>query len=201
MNKNNKRQILLINCSPRKNGQTSKLLKAVGKGACKAGMDVIEFLADEKNIRPCLGCETCVDGKPCVINDDMKKLQALLKESDAIVFGTPVYWHGMTAQAKTILDRMHACKSGDIKAKLGGIVVAADSSGVVSTMKDLTYAYAIMGVIVVDCIGNYAPFIEGGKAEEAAEAMGKKIAEIDKKYGENLPDVKIQHIVFGTHTK
>lgn len=193
--------MLVVNCSPRENGQTAKLLEAVGRGAEKGGMRIEEFRVEGRSIHPCRGCGVCETNDVCVIGDDMEELYQLLKIADAVVFGTPVYWFGMTAQAKIVLDRMHACKTKDIKAKVGGIIVAADSSGVIDTIKDLLMAFATMGIIVVDSIGNYAPVPEAGKALQASEKLGEKIAEILEVYGDTLPDVRIQHIVFGTHTK
>lgn len=196
-----KRQLLIINCSPRENGQTAKLLDAVRQGAMEGGMHVENYWIEDKDIHACKGCGACEKGASCVIKDEMHTLYQLLRTSDAVVFGTPVYWFGMTAQAKTVLDRMHACKESDIKAKIGGIIVAADSSGVIDTIKQLLFAYATMGIIAADCIGSYAPVLDGGKALDAADKMGRKIAGILEQYGDGLPDVRVQHIVFGTHTK
>ena len=59
------------------------------------------------NIQPCIDCRKCADGMfECSIKDDMTKLYAKLDATDVLVFGTPLYWYGPSAQMKLVMDRL-----------------------------------------------------------------------------------------------
>ncbi len=93
-------KILAISCSPRKNGNTVAMLEEVLHGARGKNAETELFSVSGKNLQPCDGCWTCTSSGECHINDDMKDLHDRMVEADGIVFGTPVYFYGMTAQAK-----------------------------------------------------------------------------------------------------
>jgi multimeric flavodoxin WrbA len=101
-------KLLAINGSPRKKlSNTDRMLKPFMEGAKEAGADVDQIYLQGMNIKPCIGCFNCwlkTPGK-CLQEDDMKGLLDLLREADVIVFATPLYVCGMTAQMKTMLDR------------------------------------------------------------------------------------------------
>jgi multimeric flavodoxin WrbA len=97
--------VLGIVGSPRKKGNTSLLVSEVLRGARASGMRAeIVYLADQV-IEECDGCHRCWEGATCPKTDDMLRLYSYVTESDAIVFGTPVYWYGPTALMKLFLDR------------------------------------------------------------------------------------------------
>ena len=91
--------------SPRKKGNTAFLVREVLRGVRASGMDTeIVYLADLV-IGECDGCHACWEGSPCTKKDGMQALYPVIAESEAIVFGTPVYWFGPTALMKLFLDR------------------------------------------------------------------------------------------------
>lgn len=96
--------------SPRRNGNSDTLVKNFIKGLRASGnSEIQEFYANELNIKPCQGCLTC--NKPpyeCAIEDDMQEIYSAFIDADVVVFATPMYWGYMTAQLKTVLDRMEA---------------------------------------------------------------------------------------------
>ena len=98
-------KILGLSCSPRKTGNTVILLEEVLKGAQHEGSEIELFSVSGKEIRPCDGCWSCATKGRCHIKDDMQTLYDKLAEADGIIFGTPIYYYGMTAQAKAIMDR------------------------------------------------------------------------------------------------
>jgi len=99
------KRILAVVGSPRKNGNTHVLVSKIAEGAASAGATVEELLLGELAISECDGCHACWKGRQCSKDDDMRPLYSRIAESDAIVFGTPVYWYGPTALMKGFIDR------------------------------------------------------------------------------------------------
>ncbi len=91
--------------SPRTTGNVALLLDAALKGAAAAGADTEKFVLDQMNIRPCTGCGSCSKTGECVIRDDMDQIYAAYEKADEIILATPVYFGGVTAQAKAMFDR------------------------------------------------------------------------------------------------
>jgi multimeric flavodoxin WrbA len=86
-----------------------------------------------KRIDFCSHCDYCLKNKQCAVKDDMQELYGLLKEADGVIFATPVYNGGVSAQTKAIMDRCRALSAADIhffKGKVGmGIAAGGDRMG------------------------------------------------------------------------
>ena len=108
-------RIVILNGSPRKNGNTQELIKAFTKGAEEAGNTVTEFFLNGMNIRGCLGCFG--GGKnpdsPCVQKDDMIKIYPEYKAADVVVLASPLYYWTVSGQLKTAFDRLFAVAECD----------------------------------------------------------------------------------------
>lgn len=99
-------KILVLTGSPRKKGTTALLADEFIRGAQESGHEVTRFDAAFEKVHPCIGCLKCEYGKnPCVFNDSMDKLNPLLLAADRVVFITPVYYFGFSAQLKAVIDR------------------------------------------------------------------------------------------------
>ena len=99
-------RILGISGSPRAVGNTETLVERVLSAAAAGGAETRLFSLAGKTIAPCLDCRKCAAEQPyCRQSDDMPELYDLLLWADAVVFGTPVYMGGMTAQLKAVFDR------------------------------------------------------------------------------------------------
>lgn len=137
-----KMKITVITGSPHKNGTSALLADKFIEGAQKAGHEIFRFNAAFEDIHPCLGCDRCEMNGPCVHQDAIdKKLMSNLLAADLVVFVTPLYYWGMSAQLKTVIDRFYAnntklCSSGK-KAIL--MATAYDSTD--WTMSSLTHHY------------------------------------------------------------
>ena len=94
--------------SPRKEGNTAWTVNEILKSAKELGADTQSWYCGELNIKPCNGCLGCVKSYKCVINDDMQKIYKAFEQADAVVLGSPVYMGQMSAQAKTLTDRLFA---------------------------------------------------------------------------------------------
>ncbi len=109
------KNIVILNGSPRKNGNTSALVQAFTKGAQSAGHTVTEFFLDKMDIRGCKGCFGGHSGRecPCVQRDDMAQIYPAVKDSDVVVLATPLYYWNMSGQIRTAVDRLFALEEGD----------------------------------------------------------------------------------------
>ncbi len=113
-------KIVIINGSARK-GNTLTAIQAFSEGA--SVKNEIEVIAPEKlNIAPCKGCGACQCTKGCVDKDDTNPTIDKLVSADVIIFATPVYWWGMTAQLKLIIDKCY-CKGEHLHGKKVGVLV------------------------------------------------------------------------------
>ena len=93
--------------SPRRAGNSAKLVEAVLEGAAETGAETTIHYLGEKNIKPCTGCYTCESTKECVISDDdMAEIYPDMESADAYVFASPVYFDQVSGQFKTFLDRI-----------------------------------------------------------------------------------------------
>lgn len=109
------KKIVILNGSPRRNGNTSALVRAFTEGAETAGNTVTEFFLDSMNIR---GCKGCFGGHsntdcPCVQRDDMCKIYPAVRECDVVVLASPLYYWNMSGQLRTAIDRLFALEEGD----------------------------------------------------------------------------------------
>lgn len=98
-------KIVLLQGSPNRNGSTAILAENFKKGAESAGHQVIQFNVAGMNIKPCTGCVVCGYEGTCVQKDDNGKIRDAILSADMIVFATPLYYYGMSAQIKTVIDR------------------------------------------------------------------------------------------------
>lgn len=109
------KKVVILNGSPRKNGNTSALVKAFTRGAESAGHTVTEFFLGGMDIHGCKGCFGGHSSRecPCVQQDDMNKIYPAVKDSDVVVLASPLYYWTMSGQLRTALDRLFALEEGD----------------------------------------------------------------------------------------
>ncbi|AGN17336.1 flavodoxin family protein [Methanobrevibacter sp. AbM4] len=134
-------KIVVLTGSPHKNGTSFLLADKFIEGAEESGHEVYRFDSAFKDLNPCLGCNHCLrHNSICIHEDDMRELNPKLIEADLIVFCTPLYYFGMTAQIKMVIDRFYANNlklMNDKKAVL--LATAADNLD--WTMSSLEYHY------------------------------------------------------------
>jgi len=101
-------QVLGIMGSPRRKSNTEMLLDKALEGAKEAGAEVEKVLVSKLKISPCLEIYACRKDGNCAIKDDMQLLYKKLLETDHIIFASPIFFYGITSQAKAIIDRCQA---------------------------------------------------------------------------------------------
>ena len=104
-------RIVVLMGSPNRRGSTSILVERFCAGAADAGHDVEAVDVCHANIHPCTGCVRCGYEGPCVQKDDVQAIRAKLLSADMVVFATPLYYYGMSAQLKALVDRFCAFNS------------------------------------------------------------------------------------------
>jgi hypothetical protein len=101
-------KVLGIAGSPRRDGNTDRLLQQVMSGASSQGVKTKTVVLSELNISPCRHCDGCIKTGKCVVDDDMQWLHIDLREADRIVLASPIFFMGVTAQTKAMIDRCQA---------------------------------------------------------------------------------------------
>lgn len=104
-------EIIVLEGSPNKNGSTYILADRFRQGAEKAGHRVELIDVAHANIHPCTGCIRCGYEGPCVQKDDVEGIRKKILAADMLVFATPLYYYGMSAQLKAMIDRFCAFNS------------------------------------------------------------------------------------------
>ncbi len=129
------KRIVILNGSPRKNGNTSALTAAFAKGAEEAGNQVTEFHLSGMKINGCIGCwQGGKDaGHPCSQRDDMEKIYPLYRDADVVVLASPLYYWFISGFLKNAFDRLFAIAEGDPNyrnpKKQSVLVMAAEGAG------------------------------------------------------------------------
>lgn len=103
-------KILVLNGSPRLNGNTSAMVAAFEDGAKENGHEVNVIHICQKKIAGCLACEYCHtkgEGK-CIQQDDMQGIYPVLEDAEMIVLASPIYYHSFSGQLQCVINRIYA---------------------------------------------------------------------------------------------
>ena len=122
--------ILVLTGSPRRNGNSAHLAEQFIKGAQESGHNVFRFDCAMHDVHPCRACNACGMDGPCVLKDDFGIIRQRIIDADMVVFATPMYYFGISAQMKRVIDRFYAI-NGRIKGhakKAAFIMTYADTS-------------------------------------------------------------------------
>lgn len=166
--------ILFLNGSPRPNSNTRTALEAIAEGMLEEAPTVNVKILDIARFRisPCRACNSCQkNGGTCVITDDTPTIVQDIVDADLIVFGSPVYWWGISAQLKMVLDKCYSRAADLMQAKKS--IASVITGG--AELDDPEYK------IIRDqfrCIGEYLGycvlFAESISAEEAGELSSRE---------------------------
>jgi multimeric flavodoxin WrbA len=119
-------KVTVLTGSPHKHGSTFLLIGEFIRGLEEQGTDIYRFDAAFRKVKPCNACDRCgLGAAPCVFRDEMRELTPHLLESDLIVFCTPLYYFGFSAQIKTVIDRFYAIDTPFNGGKRAALIAAA----------------------------------------------------------------------------
>jgi multimeric flavodoxin WrbA len=197
-------KILGLSCSPRKNGNTVALLNQALDGAKAEGAEIELYSVADKDLKPCDGCMACGKTGECPIKDDMKELYSKILAADGIIFGTPVYFYGMTAQAKAIIDRTISLGGAgkSMANKVGGVIVTGGSLGLVDAVKDLYFYMVTRQMIPANYVAAYpkGDFKQMEKCMKATADLGRQMVLIANQKFQYPTQIQRSSFAFGTHT-
>lgn len=120
------KKVLIISSSPRKYGNTDTLCNEFMRGALEKGHYAEIIMLRNKKINYCTGCGTCGSTHRCVQRDDMPALLEKMIAADVIVLASPVYFYSVSAQLKTMIDRVNARYNEIVGKEFYFILTASD---------------------------------------------------------------------------
>ena len=118
-------RIVVLAGSPRKGGNTELLAKAFTEEASRYHEVDLVRVTDYR-ISPCTGCNGCYssEGNRCVQRDEMEKIHEKLRNADTVVIASPVYFYGISAQLKALVDRLHTPMRNGFGIRRLGLILA-----------------------------------------------------------------------------
>lgn len=122
-------KIVILVGSMRKGGNTDLLAQAFTEGAGKNNDVEIVSVADYK-VNPCIGCNSCFTRKEhkCFQNDDMGVIYEKLRTADIVVIASPVYFYGISAELKAVIDRLHTPMRNEFQIKKLALLLVGAAS-------------------------------------------------------------------------
>lgn len=158
-------KVLMINGSPRAEGNTALALREMEAIFREAGVDVITMQVGNKAIRGCIACGKCASLGKCVFDDAVNDAAALLPQVDGVVLASPVYYASANGNLISFLDRLFHSNHCDLTMKVGASVVCARRGGCSATFDELNKYFTISGMPVAS--SQYWNSIHGRLAGEA----------------------------------
>ena len=142
-------KVLLINGSPKKEGNTFTALDEMRKIFVKEDVEAEIVTVGGLDIRGCAACGYCHKNGKCVFNDIVNELAEKFKEADGLVVGSPVYYASANGTLVSLLDRLFYSSSFDKSFKVGASVAVARRGGCSSTFDELNKYFTISQMPIV----------------------------------------------------
>ena len=160
-------KVLLINGSPRANGNTAYALTQMAQVFADQGVETEIIHVGNQPIRGCIACGKCHPGGKCVFEDLVNETAPKFQEADGIVVASPVYYASANATLVAFLDRLFYSTRFSRRMKVGASVAVARRGGCSATFDQLNKYFTISGMPVVS--SHYWNSVHGGAPGEAAQ--------------------------------
>ena len=176
-------KIVILEGSPNKNGSSNLLAECFRQGAEEAGHSVEIVDTAWADIHPCTGCIHCGYEGPCVQKDDVETIRETILAADMLVFVTPLYYYGMSAQLKILIDRFCAFNSSIQRKRMKSALLTAawNSDGWTFDALEAHYKTLVhylnlkdMGMVLGKGCGTPS-MTQHSKYPEQAYELGKKL--------------------------
>lgn len=165
-------KVLLLNGSPKANGNTAAALAEMEKVFAQEGIDTETVQVGSQVIRGCIACGSCYKTGKCVFDDAVNELAIKFREADGMVVASPVYYASANATLIALLDRLFYSTHFDKRMKVGASVTVARRGGCSSTFDMLNKYFTISGMPVAS--SQYWNSVHGGipgQAQQDLEGM------------------------------
>ena len=165
-------KVLIVNGSPRANGNTAIALGEMQKIFVEEGIETVVMNIGSKAIRGCVACNSCAKTGRCVFDDDVNKAAEIFENADGLVAASPVYYASANATLIAFLDRLFYSTHFDKTMKVGAAVVAARRGGLSATFDEINKYFTISSMPVAS--SQYWNSVHGrldGEAKEDAEGL------------------------------
>lgn len=159
--------VLMINGSPRTDGNTAVALREMERIFQKEEIAVEWVHVGNQAIRGCVGCASCKKTGKCVFDDMVNEAAEKFEKCDGLVVGSPVYYASANATLVAFLTRLFYSTPFDKTMKVGASVVAARRGGLSATFDELNKFFTISGMPVAS--GQYWNSIHGAAPGEALQ--------------------------------
>ena len=160
-------KVLMLNGSPRANGNTALALTEMETIFSQEGIEVETVHIGHLAVRGCIACGSCYQAGKCVFDDVVNQLAPKFQEADGLVVATPVYYASANATLIATLDRLFYSTRFDKTMKVGASVAVARRGGCSSTFDELNKYFTISGMPIAS--SQYWNSVHGGKPGQAAE--------------------------------
>lgn len=165
-------KVLIINGSPRVNGNTDLALREMEKVFAEEGVETKRLNIGTQSIHGCVACGACARTGKCGFDDVVNRAADILRDCDGLVVGTPVYYASANGTVVTFLDRLFYSIPYDLTMKVGASVAVARRGGTSATFDELNKYFTISGMPVA--ASQYWNSVHGrlpGEAEQDAEGL------------------------------
>ena len=160
-------KVLLLNGSPKANGNTSIALNEMAKIFNAEGIETEIIHVGNKDVRGCVCCFHCKQHGKCVFDDIVNETAAKFKDAAGLVIGSPVYYASANGTLMSFVQRLFYSTCFDKAMKVGASVVVARRGGLSSTYDELNKFFGISGMPIAS--GQYWNSIHGGAPGEAEQ--------------------------------
>ena len=162
-------KVLILNGSPKANGNTALALKEMLPVFEKEGIEAEIYHIGNQVIRGCIGCGGCHKAGKCVFDDAVNEVAEKLKNADGLVVGSPVYYASANSSLTALLDRLFFSNHTDLTMKVGASVAVARRGGCSATFDQLNKYFTISGMPVAS--SQYWNSVHGAAPGQAAEDL------------------------------
>lgn len=162
-------KVLIINGSPRVNGNTSIAVNEMVKIFEKEGVEAEVVQIGTKDVRGCIACNSCGEKGKCVFDDVVNEIAPKFEAADGLVLASPVYYASANATLIACLDRLFYSTHFDKTMKVGASVVVARRGGLSATFDELNKYFTISGMPVAS--SQYWNSVHGRLAGEAEQDL------------------------------
>jgi multimeric flavodoxin WrbA len=160
-------KVLMLNGSPKANGNTATALNVMAETFREEGVEVEIVHVGNQPIRGCIACGKCYSQGKCVFDDLVNEVIPKLEEADGLVLGSPVYYASANATLMAFVQRLFYCSRVNKTMKVGASVVVARRGGLSATYDELNKFFGISGMPIAS--GQYWNSLHGAAPGQAAE--------------------------------